>query len=249
MAQAFRTPINEKSFSGLIDAAVLVTGKPGSLISITQFANAVIRECQALGLFAQDMTEDTLVVPDGQSTTYTWNRPSFFRSLRTVKFQNANVFPKFIQPGRKQLDEEFFYYAADNYFVFSGAKAGENINYALYKWSTPLAYYAQNGVVTTAFPGGPYDVRPAYFDIAEDKWQYWTGTAYADTTGVPATDAAYELLSMNWLVDQWYDLILAGTKAKMFTSGGDPRAPAAFSDYKNMQKLLQNTSSYESEGL
>lgn len=248
MAQAFQTPINEKSFSSLIDAAVLATGKPGSLISITQYANAVIRECQALGLFAQDMLENTLVVPDNQTTVYTWTRPAFFRSLRTVKYAVANVYPKFIKPGRKALDEDFFYYAADQYFVFSGAKAGENINTATYYWSTPLAYYARNGVVTTSFPGGPYATRPAYYDIAAGVWYYWTGSVYALTTGVTATDTAYRLLTMNWLVDQWWDLILAGTKAMQFNAAGDPRAGAQFSNYKNMQKLLQNTSSDETEG-
>lgn len=248
MAQAFQTPINEKSFSGLIDGVVLATGKPGSLISITQFANAVIRECQALGLFAQDMIEDTLIVPSTQTTAYTWTRPAFFRSLRTVKYVAANVYPKFIKPGRKALDECNFYYAADNYFVFSGAKAGENINYATYYWSAPLAYYGRNGVVTTSFPGGPYNTRLAYYDIAAGVWYYWTGSTYALTTGVPATDTVYQKLSTNWLVDQWWDLILSGTKAKQFNAAGDPRAGAEFSSYKNMQKLLQNTSGDETEG-
>lgn len=252
----FKTPTNQQSFSGLVDAAVMATGKPASLISIVQYANNVVRECQALGLFADDLVEDTLLVPSTQpmGTPFTWIKPMFFRSLRTIKYLPASglvsdIYPDLILPGKKQKGKTWLYYSASNYFVFKGVGANDTVATATYYWLSPLGYYAVPGVNTSIFPGGPYTNRLAYFDTILGAWQYLQidGITYGDTTGNPVTDEQYQIASSNWMTQAWYDLILSGTKSKLWTSAGDPRAGAEYSNYKQQQKLLQNTHGYEGE--
>lgn len=251
MAIPFQTPVNEQSFSSLIDDAVLATGKPGQIIAAVQFANLVVLECQALGLFAQDMIEDSIAVPAGQATPVTWVRPARFKSLRTVKYVNACSYPELALPGKKQRDKSDYFYAADNYFVFSGARAGETIALAIYYWQRRLAYYSMLGVNTATFPGGPYATRPAYLDQDLGTWKYLNiaGTVYVDTLGDPVVEAQRQLQALNWLVLDWRPLILSGVKAKMWNSSGDPRGNIEYGVYKQLQKSLQFTSSYEGEGL
>jgi hypothetical protein len=267
MALPFKTPTNQQSFSGLVDAAVMATGKPASLISITQYANNVVRECQALGLFAADLTEVQEIVPvgtDASGAPFTWNVSPLFRSLRTVQYIPGDcnnpaglgggtpgpVWPDLILPGKAQRHKLWYYYRSQGFFAFAGAGDNCTINMAQYSWQPQLGYYNQQGVNSASFPGGPYDTRLAYYDIYQSEWMYLQadGVTYENTTGDPTTDAEYQALSSNWLILNWYDLILSGTKSKMWTSAGDPRAGAEYSNYKQMQKLLQNTTQYESEG-
>lgn len=252
MASPFQTPSNEKSFSALIDNAVLASGKPQSLISIVGYANATVRECQTLGLFARDLIEDSVVVPtDNSSSYYNWTRDTnLFRSLRTVKYLTADVYPELCLPGRKMIGKIWYYYASDNYYVFNGVAPGETIAMAKYYWQRRLAYFARLGVTTTAFPGGPYEIRPAYYDEDLGIWQYLnvTNDGYVDTTGNAVTDAARQVAATNWLIDDWYDVILAGTKAKIFNSSADPRATPEYSLYKQLQTAMRNTVGLEGEG-
>lgn len=255
MANPFQTPPNEQSFSSLIDDAVLATGKPGSLISVIQQANLTIRECQGLGLFARDMVEDTLTV---DVTPFTWNRPPFFRKLRTANYSKTSNgidgcytrWPKFLMPGKIQNNERDYFYAADNYFVFNGVCLGELVNTATYYWSAPLQYFGLLGQNTVQYPGGPYNTRLAYFDLDTMIWMYLNaaGNGYVTTTGNPVTDASYQALSTNWLISDWRQLILSGTKAKVFGSSGDSRAAIEYSLYKQTQAELRITSGLEADG-
>lgn len=225
----------------------MATGRPQSLIATVQAANLTIRQCQALGLFAQDMEELSYVV---DVTPYVFTKianPGPWRILRTAKYVNAKTFPELAPPGKKQKTLDSYYYAVNNQYVFSGVTVGDTLALAAYWWAKSLTYYAQNGVVTTQFPGGPYPTRLAYYDDNSNKWQYWTGTVYADTTGVAATDLLYQQQSTNWLVSDWRDLIIAGTKAKIWNSVGDPRGPVEYSAYEATKKLLMVTAGREGE--
>lgn len=248
MANPFQTPVTEQSFSGLIDAAILATGKPMQLAAATQFANLVVRECQALGLFARDLIEDALIAT---ASPHIWTRPYLFRSLRAVQYPGWKRYPKLALPGRKQGPLCDYFYAADNYFVFAGINSGDTIKIATYFWQKPLGYYGRLGTNTQIFPGGPYPVRPAFYDLNSNQWMYLNtaGTAYVSTTGSPVTDELMQEISSNWLTSDWYDLILSGTKTKIWNSGGDPRGNTEYGVYKQLQKVLQNSTQYEAEDM
>lgn len=247
MASPFQTPANERSFSSLIDEAILVTGKPGSLISAVAAANLTVRECQSFGLFARDLIEEDITT---DAEPYVWTRPAYFRSIRAVKYPCIGEHVSLALPGRIQKNLCHFFYAADDYYVFKGIGTGQVIKLANYYWRKPLVYYGRLGTSTVQYPGGPYASRPAYFDISTDLWMYLNaaGDAYVTTLSDPTEEALRRANATNWLVDDWRDLILSGTKAKLWNSGSDPRGVVEFSAYKQNQTLLRNTVGYEGQG-
>lgn len=251
MAAPFQTPQNEKSFSSLVDDVIRITGKPGSLIDIISYANSTIRECQSFGLIARDLVEDEIVsdAVDAE-TAFLWTRPAYFRELRTAKYPHSGVYPKFLLPGRVQKHEHEFFYAAQNYFAFAGVPSGCTVAIAYYTYAKPLLYYGQLGVATATFNGGPYDVRPAYYDLENDIWKYLNATSdgYVDTTGDAAEDLRRQLLTTNWVLAEWRELILSGTKSKVYTNAQDPRAPTEYSQYKQIQKLFIAANGLEATG-
>jgi len=247
----FLTLANERSFSSLIDRVVLETGKTSSLLSIVGYANMTIRECQTFGLFAQDLLEEDFT---SDAQPYIWYRPNYFRSLQSAKYATQLKYPMLRRPGvGKNNDDPIFFYAADNYYVFSGTLQSEVVHFANYYWQKPLVYYARLGAVTTGFPGGPYVARPAYFDLLTDTWMYLNiaGDAYvADTPPVVYT-ADQQLTkrknTANWIILDWFDMVTEGAKAKILKQFGDERAPAAYSLYKQFQKTFLMSSGFEAE--
>ena len=245
-AKPFQTAQNERSFSGLIDDVVLSSGRAQNLRSIVQYANLTIRECQAFGLFARDRIEEQVMAT---ASPHIWNRPAYFRSVGAVRYGNGG-YPRLKLPGRQQINVPEYFYAADDYYVFNGVSAGETISFLNYYWAKPLLYQKALGVNDGAFPGAPYSVRSAYFDILQDKWQYLNadGDGYVDTTGDADTDAARQKNSSHWFLENWYDMIADGTKAKVFARFDDTdKSNRAYAQYKASQNLLRNTQGFESE--
>lgn len=243
----YLTAVNERSFSGMIDEIILATGKTAGLRSTIAFANATIRECQTLGLFYRDLVEDQFIA---NPTPYFWTRPRLLRSVRAIKYTQQNIYPMLKLPGRQLKDLTNYFYASQDYYAFKGPLLNEPVAYAVYMWQTPLVYYQRFGDATV-YVGGPYATRSAYYDLTLQQWMYLNGggTAYVSTTGVAATDLARQKITMNWLVDDWYDMIMEGTKAKLLKSYNDDRATLAFSLYKQMQTGFRNTVSFEAEGV
>ena len=247
----FTTLANERSFSSLIDRVVLETGRAASLLSIVAYANATIRECQTFGLFAQDLLEEQYTV-DAQP--YIWFRPQNFRSVQSVRYLTQDRYVMLRRPGRgKNDDNPIYFYAANNYFVFSGVLATEEVGFANYYWAKPLTYYARIDANTSGYPGGPYAKRPAYYDIEAEAWMYLDVAATAYIADVPPTIYTEEQQELrqrnasNWLVQDWYDLIAEGTKAKILKQFGDERAPATYSLYKQFQKSFLTSNGFEAE--
>lgn len=240
----FLTPDNERSFSALIDRVILETGRIGSLLSVAGWANQVIRECQALGLFRRDRIEDQ-IVPTG--SPYIWYPPRYFRTFAQLRFATQDIVPTKLVAGMRTSDCPAYYYAADDYFVFAGYMSGEAINYLAYMWAKPLRYFARDGENTAALGGGPYTTREAFYNTDADTWYYWDGTQYMSSLGNTVLEALYRQNAMNWLVDEWFELIKEGTKAKVWNSFGDARATAAYASYKAQQTLMRNTVGFEQE--
>jgi hypothetical protein len=247
--EPFKTPQNERSFSALVDRVILETGRQSALLSVIQYVNLSVRECQTLGLFSRDLLEEQVTAT---ANPHIYTRPRNYRSLRAVRYDTLDYYPKMRRPGRAVQNASAFYYAADDYYAFHGVQEGEVITMANYYWAKPLQYFGRLGTITTGYPGGPYDNRLAYYDISTDKWQYLndTSTAYVDE-GVIADGEDEEetrrLNATNWLVDDWWDMILAGAKAKLFKDFKDERATAAYAFYSQMQDMMRNTVGIEAE--
>lgn len=244
---AYLTPANERSFSGMIDEIILSTGKTAGLRSAISFANATIRECQTLGLFYRDLVEDQFLAT---TSPMFWTRPRLLRSVRAFKYLTQCIYPMLRLPGRRLKDEVNYFYASQDYYALKGVMVGEQVGYAAYMWLTPLVYY-QRLNDATLYAGGPFTPRLAYYDLTAQQWMYLNGggTAYVTTTGVAATDLLRQKTAMNWLIDDWYDTIAEGTKAKLLKSYNDDRATLSFALYKQLQTAMRNTVGFEAEGV
>lgn len=243
----YLTPANERSFSGMIDEVILSTGKTAALRAAISYANATIRECQTLGLFYRDLVEGQFVAT---TTPMFWTRPRLLRSVRAFKYTVQDIYPMLRLPGRRLKDEINYFYASQDYYALKGPLQDEPIAYAIYMWLTPLVYYVKLND-TAAYAGGPFATRLAYYDLTLQQWMYLNGgsTAYVATTGVAATDLLRQKTAMNWLVDDWYDTIMEGTKAKLLKSFDDSRATLSFALYKQLQTAMRNTVGFEAEGV
>jgi len=254
MASPFKTPPNERSFSGLIDDVILQTGRAASLAAIVSHANMTIRECQAFGLFARDLVEESYLV---DAMPFIWARTPQLRKIRTVKYVNntmvstdKNIFPKFLLPGKIQNGEDNYFYAAEDYYVFKGCDVGATLALACYYYARPLMYYARLGVSSDKYPSGPYSTRLAYFDLEANVWLYLNATndAYDFTSGDADEDARRRKLVSHWLLEDWYEMIASGTRAKMFAGSGDARSTTEYAAYKAAQTLFRTSNGLEAEG-
>lgn len=245
-AKPFLTPQNERSFSALVDRVVLETGREHALLSVLQYVNLTVRECQALGLFAKDLLEEEVVAT---ASPHIFTRPRNWRSLRTVKYDQLSYYPKMVRPGRAIEKVSAYYYAADDYYAFHGVTVGESIFTAAYYWAKPLQYFGLLGTITTGFQGGPYTIRPAYFNITDDLWYYLNAgqTAYVTSLGNLTEEALRRRNSFNWVLDEWWDVVVEGVKAKLFKQYKDERAPAAYAAYQNGLEIFKNTMVVEAE--
>ncbi len=213
------------TFSSLLDDAVTLAGRGiAARKQLASYARSSMREPQVDNLFEKDLEEVTLTF---NADPFVWDRPADFRLFRTVKY-TEEVYPKFIPPGRRQFDEQNFYYAASTYFVFKGLAVGDDFNAAFYKYFPKLVYFAP-------------DKRPARYFADLAKWQYLDGNGnFVDSLGSLALDEAARALVTNWLLFDWTDLVLEGILAKQFKVIGDKRAGSAFALFKSfINDLLQ----------
>ncbi len=213
------------TFSALIDQAVSLAGRGKvARTRLTGYARASMREPQVDNLFERDLVEDQLNVT---ASPFIWPRPAELRFFRTVRYP-GEIYPPYIVPGRRQFDEDKFYYAASTYFTFKGVNVGDLLDIAFYQYFPKLVYFEAAN-------------RPARYFADLAKWQYLDqNNNFVDTLGSDDLDEAAEALVTNWMLFDWNDLVLEGTLAKQFKAIGDPRAPSSFALFKSMIKdLLQ----------
>lgn len=221
------------TFSAAVDSVIARSQRPDRRADIIAYVRQTMRECQVFKkiAFARDLIEDQLTAT---SSPFIWDRPQELRLLRTVQYgifgaRNAQIYPTFLRPGKKQETEQYYYYAGPDYFVFKGVDAGTIVNVAYYAYFKKLPYYAIAD-------------RPAVFDLETDNWNYLTATTDQDK-------AIARALVSNWLLFDWYDLIVEGGLAKIFKTVGDQRAVSSFALYKSLQNDLMAGEEVESLGM
>ena len=215
------------TFSKLIDEAVLRAGRgEAARLQLVSYARSAIREAQTESLFDRDRTETQVLAT---ADPHIWTRPKCFRIMETVAYPLVPTFPHFQKPGRAQgRDTDYFYYAAADYFVFKQLEVTDPINLAYFSYFQPLVYFVAAE-------------RPARYFADLAQWKYLDGNGnFVDTLGTVVLDDAAQALVTNWLVFDWYDLVLEGTLAKVFKMNADQRAVSSFALFKSFIKdLLQ----------
>lgn len=215
------------TFSSLIDEAIQISGRGlAARPRIIRYARSSMREAQAQALFHRDRIEDQLTSTAGP---FIWTNPLTLRILETVKYPD-NVYPDFIPPGRLQKQPaelgDNFYYAASNYYVFSGVAVNDLIDISYFSWFNPLVYFEKI-------------VRPARYDLETLTWEYLDNDGkYVVTLGSTELDEAAQDRVTNWMLFNWNELVLEGALAKQFKVIKDERAVSSFALFEKFKKDL-----------
>lgn len=218
------------TFSAAVDDVLVRAQRPSRQADAIAYIRQSLRECQILSLFERDMVEDQFVAT---AAPHVFIVPDKFRMLRTLRYNiptanQAFTYPKERLPGKVQEGEIYYYYRAAGDYFFAGVAVGTTIDIAYYSYFRKLPYYALG-------------LRPATFDLETEEWSYHADYDIDDTTRETARN-----LVTNWLLTDWYDLIVEGGLAKLFKTVGDARAPATFGLYKSLQKDLKKGEPFSS---
>lgn len=221
------------TFSACVDEIMAESGRVDKRALISDYVNTSVKECQAVALFASDMTEEE-PVPTGDP--FIWDVPSLLYKIKAVKYANGN-WPDFIQPGKGQIDKDYYYYRTGSSFAFigCGTSATDTVKIAYYSYRPRLRYYVVGQ-------------RPAIWDIDTRAWIYYDLTAYGmlDYTLPQNQELARDLVT-NWLLFRHYDMIKEGGLAKIFKNVTDAvRSGMAFSLFSSLRADLKNFEAHES---
>ncbi len=215
------------TFSQLIDEAIQLTGRgPAARPRLIAYSRSSMREAQVKALFHKDRNEDILTV---DASPFIWTPPVTIRIVETVIFPNE-VYPDFITPSRKQRLPsslgDAFYYAAQNYYVFSGVDINDAINISYFTYFSPLLYFT-------------IKERPARFDLETLTWEYLDNDGnHVSSLSTTALEQAARDKVTNWMIFNWFELILEGTLAKQFKIVKDERARTSFALFEKFKTDL-----------
>lgn len=225
------TEIN--TMSACVDAVLARAQRPGRSNDVVAYVRQTLRECQIVegAAFSRDMTEDSITAT---ASPHIWERPNLLRFLRTVKYNiatanNNEIYPDFLRPGKILQGKTYYYYGGPTYYAMAGVSSGITIDLAYYSYFAKLPYYA-----TVAD-------RPATFSLETDSWSYHADYDVDDATRLTARNRV-----TNWMLTDWFDLIVEGGLAKILKSVGDERAASTFGLYKSLQKDLLRGEPFES---
>lgn len=223
------------TFSQAIDMVALELGRQDSKPALVSYMNQTIRDVHVTNYaggqstplkFGANLIENVLTA--NLDDNYVWPIPNMTRHqlLVAVYYPDIGKYAhptgagtKLLENGENLDDGLNVYRSGDNY-VFSGYGAtGSQIQVAYYEYPRRLKYYASN-----ANPAAP-----AVYNEDTETWTY--NAPY--NTGIPADEEIARNLCTNWLLMRWQDLIMQGTRAKMYGRLADnDKARVAYSSFE-----------------
>lgn len=217
------------TFSQMVDGMVSELKRPDLSSEIATYVNQTVREMHftedrnAALFFRENFNE--LLLTSNLESGLVWEIPSptVFQKLTGVQYLNVfdddgqPVWPRETTPGRHLQGMTQFFYRVGSTYVFSGY-GGLNSQIALgwYEFPRSLKYK------TVA-------ARPASFDI-ESGW------TYDPSITTPEQQEAARILSTNWIIQRWNDVVEEGVRAKVYKRVGDTeRARTCYSLYQSLR--------------
>ena len=223
------------TLSQMVDDIVSEVKRPDLTSEIVRYVNQTIREChfstdRQAAIFYRDNFNEELLTADVESGfTWTLPNPTIFQKMAGVKYPakfdmaGNEIWAIETTPGRHLRDLEFYFYQVGQTFVFSGY-GGINANIALGYFAFPssLKYYSVAS-------------RPAEYD-AETGWTYNSAIITDEDK------EAARLVSTNWLLMRWSDVVSEGVRAKLFKRVSDTeRARNCYSLYGQLRQGLMSS--------
>jgi hypothetical protein len=227
------------TFSQLVDSIVSETKRPDLVSEIATYLNQTIREVHftpdrgAALFFSENFRESLLTATSDESYTWDIPNPGTFQKMLLVKYsslfdrQGNDVFAAETIPGRHLAALDYYFYRVGGTFVFSGF-GGLNSQIAIgwYEFPPSLKYK------TPA-------LREAWYD-SEIGWEY-----HPDVN-TPELQAAAQILTTNWLLMRWHDVIAEGVRAKVYKRLSDTeRARTSYSLYGSLRQGLWTSETAE----
>ena len=235
-------------FSESVDKVVARSNRRERLEDVKAFMHSTIRECQNLAKFYRDRIEDEITVGSlNTAGAFVWDRPARFKRFEAVEYPNQ-IFPKRLNPGKRQVGETSYYYGGPTYFAFVGVAETDVIKVAYYTFARRFKYYAATAR-DTANP--TVNSQPAIYDRETETWQYLdtSGTpVYVSSLGSTTADEAAQALVSNWLLLDWNNVLEEGALAKILKVISHANAPSSFALYKSLQKTLIDSAIEEGLG-
>lgn len=220
------------TFSQLVDEMVSETKRPDLVSEISSYLNQTIREVhftsdRNAAIFYSENFRESLLTANSESA-YTWGipNPATFQKMAVVKYssifdrQGGDIYVNETTPGRHLAGLDNYFYRVGGTFVFSGY-GGLNSQIAIgwFEFPPSLVYKTPSA-------------RPASYDVE-------LGWTYADAVNTPELEAAAQLLTINWLLLRWADVLKEGLRAKIYKRLSDTeRARTSYSLYGSLRQGL-----------
>ena len=213
------------TFSAAVDAVITKSGRLYRVTDIVSAVRRAILDCQTIEFFENDFEEERLT---GNVDPYIWRFPRHFRSLKTARYTGIRtdrghlVYAKKILPSARLEREDYYWYQSGNAVVFHGHGPGNHIDVGYYRMLPPLVYYKEE------------NIRPAIWDDETMEWRY--------TGGMPETDEerlAKQDLVTNWLLFNFFEIIVDGALNYIFNIIEDPRARQSYAIYQAGRQMIQ----------
>ena len=212
------------TFSAAVDNIVQRSGRIDRRDDIISHVRRVILDCQTIETFENDFEEDRL---QGTSDPFMWQlRINLqFRQMKTVRYpdvrdpQGKIIYANNVIPSERLNEEDFYWYQSGNVLVFYGHGAGNHIDIGYYKFLPLLPYYENESD------------RPAVWDVATLSWNY-------PARGTLTEEAAQALVT-NWVLFNFFEIVVDGGLNFVFSDVGDERSRTSFAKYQAGKIIIQ----------
>ena len=223
------------TFSAAVDRVVTRAGRSPLREEIASLIRQVIRANQVLSDFAQDRSEIQLTM---DAVPFVWNFTEdapYFRKIEIARVMNRTgphgrplLFKK-APPGNLGLsgaivaNENRTYYRGGNVIAFGGHRVGDIIGVSYFSYLPPLHDF-----------GDAIADRPWRYDLQNSVWvdQRTNFGQLPDGSRDPRSSSPIEA-STNWLLFDWFELIVKGAMSNILNATADERGPRIFAEYKD----------------
>lgn len=191
-----------RTFSEIIDIAILTTSATNDLHYAVVAANGVVKEVAKKRLSDWDLVEERV---RGSS----WEVPNNFLTMRAVDYDSFPAVPK-RKPGLIQKTDHRYWYRTGATVCFSGI-GDDCANIAYYTSPRHMMYREQsNRLIRSVDEDHIYEIRTTSED--DDLWEPYDEN--------DPDHKSIWLRNVNWVLRDHYDVVLEGVIAKVFNSRG-----------------------------
>ena len=224
------------TFTAAVDAVVTRSGRSPFRNEIASQVRQIYRSNQCDGFYSQDRIEESDIgnfLIDGiVPQPLLWSIPYNFRQIEAARVTNRKgardeiLYFQRRPPGTIKRDDvtRLMYYRGGDTIVFSGHRTTDIIGVSYFTYLPPLHDY-----------GAEIADRPWRYDIETEEW-------IDQRSSFPVGDSRLSaplIGSTNWLLFDWFELVVRGALSAILNATDDPRGAKVFAEYNNLRTILK----------